>query len=168
MKSDGLDNVRAERVLVPHWVRGEESLELITPVPRKLTMLGLGNSIATPSEGITAETVVVRSFEELDALGERVRGKIVVYNVPFTTYGATVRIVHPELHALPHGVAAIVRSITPSPPDAASGAMIMTKHNRRFPLPPSLSNPLSCCSECMIAESPRLYGSRLKPIFARF
>ena len=53
-------------------------------------MLGLGNSIGTPAEGISAEAVVVRNFAELDRLGERVRGKIVVYNVPFTTYGATV------------------------------------------------------------------------------
>ena len=53
-------------------------------------MLGLGNSVGTPAEGISAEAVVVRNFDELDKLGERVRGKIVVYNVPFTTYGATV------------------------------------------------------------------------------
>ncbi|MCM3905795.1 MAG: M20/M25/M40 family metallo-hydrolase, partial [Pyrinomonadaceae bacterium] len=115
MKSDGLDNVRAEKVMVPHWVRGEESLEMITPVPRKLTMLGLGNSVGTPVEGIAAEAVVVRSFDELDALGERVRGKIVVYNVPFTNYGATVRYRSSGAsHAARLGaVAAVVRSITP-------------------------------------------------------
>ena len=33
MKRDALDNVRAEKVMVPHWVRGEESLEMLTPVP---------------------------------------------------------------------------------------------------------------------------------------
>ncbi|HEY6218135.1 MAG TPA: hypothetical protein VIW74_15815, partial [Pyrinomonadaceae bacterium] len=55
MKRDGLDNVRTEKVMVPHWVRGEESLELLTPVPRKLQMLALGNSIGTPAEGISAE-----------------------------------------------------------------------------------------------------------------
>ncbi len=91
MKRDGLDNVRKEKVMVPHWVRGEESLELLTPVPRKLQMIGLGNSIATPAEGITAEAVVVRSFFDLDRLGEQVRGKIVVYNAPFVDYGETVR-----------------------------------------------------------------------------
>jgi carboxypeptidase Q len=47
--------------------------------------------VATPAKGIEAEAAVVRSFDELEALGERVRGKIVVYNVPFTNYGATVR-----------------------------------------------------------------------------
>jgi carboxypeptidase Q len=115
MKHERLDNVRAERVLVPHWVRGEESLELIEPVSRKLSMLGLGNSVGTPPEGITAEAVVVRSFDELEALGEKVRGKIVVYNVPFTTYGQTVQYrALGASRALKYGaVGAIVRSVTP-------------------------------------------------------
>ena len=115
MRSDGLDNVRAERVLVPHWVRGAESLELTSPVTQGLSMLGLGNSVGTPPEGIAAEAVVVRSFDELDALGERVRGKIVVYNVPFTNYGATVQYRGAGAsRAARHGaVAALVRSVTP-------------------------------------------------------
>ncbi len=115
MKRDGLDNVRAEKVMVPHWVRGEESLELLSPVSRKLQMLGLGNSIATPADGIAAEAVVVRDFGELDRLGERVRGKIVVYNAPFTNYGATVlyRLQGASRAARYGAVAALVRSITP-------------------------------------------------------
>ncbi|HEV2799015.1 MAG TPA: M28 family metallopeptidase [Pyrinomonadaceae bacterium] len=115
MRSDGLDNVRAEKVMVPHWVRGAESLELTSPFARNLTMLGLGNSVGTPPEGITAEAVVVRSFDELDALGAGVRGRIVVYNVPFTTYGATVQYRGAGAsRAARHGaVAALVRSVTP-------------------------------------------------------
>ena len=115
MKRDGLDNVRAEKVMVPHWVRGEESLEMLAPVPRKLQMLGLGNSIATPADGITAEAIVVRSFEELDRLGEQVRGKIVVYNAPYVNYGATVeyRLRGASRAARYGAVAALVRSITP-------------------------------------------------------
>ncbi len=114
MKNDGLDNVRAEKVMVPHWVRGEESLEMTGPVPQKLAMLGLGNSVGTPAEGITADAVVVRNFNELDALGEKVRGKIVVYNVPFTSYGATVRYrgAGASRAARWGAVAALVRSIT--------------------------------------------------------
>lgn len=115
MRADGLDNVRAEKVLVPHWVRGAESLELTSPVVRELSMLGLGSSVGTPPAGITAEAVVVRSFDELDALGARVRGKIVVYNVPFTNYGATVQYRGAGAsRAARHGaVAALVRSVTP-------------------------------------------------------
>jgi carboxypeptidase Q len=115
MKRDGLDNVRGEKVMVPHWVRGEESLEMLAPVPRKLQMLGLGNSVGSPAEGITAEVVVVRSFEELDRLGEQVRGKIVLYNAPYVNYGATVEYrVRGASRAARYGaVAALVRSITP-------------------------------------------------------
>ena len=115
MKRDGLDNVRAEKVMVPHWVRGEESLEMLSPVPRKLQMLGLGNSIGTPVEGISAAAIVVRNFAELDQLGEQVRGKIVVYNAPFTSYGATVayRLQGASRAARYGAVAALVRSITP-------------------------------------------------------
>jgi carboxypeptidase Q len=115
MKRDGLDNVRGEKVMVPHWVRGEESLEMLAPVPRKLQMLGLGNSVGTPADGITAEVVVVRSFEELDRLGEQVRGKIVLYNAPYVNYGATVEYrVRGASRAARYGaVAALVRSITP-------------------------------------------------------
>jgi carboxypeptidase Q len=115
MKRDGLERVRAEKVLVPHWVRGEESVELLEPVRRTLPMLGLGNSVGTPPEGITADVVVVRNYDELEALGERVRGKIVVYNVPFTTYGATVayRSSGASRAAKYGAVAALVRSVTP-------------------------------------------------------
>src|SRR5687768_6913272 len=115
MKRDGLHNVRSEKVMVPHWVRGEESLEITAPRSMKLAMLGLGNSVGTPAEGITAEAVVVRNFAEMDGLGERVRGKIVVYNVPFTGYGATVqyRSSGPSRAARYGALAAIVRSVTP-------------------------------------------------------
>ncbi|GAB4460818.1 MAG: M28 family peptidase [Armatimonadaceae bacterium] len=92
MKRDGLEGVRAEKVMVPHWVRGQESAVLLDPVERPLVMLGLGMSVGTPRNGITADVVTVRDFEELERLeASAVRGKIVCYNVPFTTYGETVR-----------------------------------------------------------------------------
>lgn len=115
MKRDGLDNVRAEKVMVPHWVRGTESLQLTAPHPQELTVLGLGNSVGTPAEGLTADVIVIRSFDELDMLGEQLRGKIVVYNVPFTTYDETVRYRSsgPSRAARHGAVAALVRSVTP-------------------------------------------------------
>jgi carboxypeptidase Q len=92
MKRDGLENVRAEKVMVPHWVRGKESAEIVSPVTHPMAMLGLGNSVGTPPEGITAEVVVVKNFDELDAKGRAaVAGKIVLFNVPWTGYGETVR-----------------------------------------------------------------------------
>lgn len=91
MRADGLDNVRGEPVMVPHWVRGDESAELVSPRPRVLPMLGLGGSVATPAGGIEAEVLVVSSFEELERRAADARGRIVLFDVPFTTYGETVR-----------------------------------------------------------------------------
>jgi carboxypeptidase Q len=115
MRRDGLEGVRGEKVMVPHWVRGEESLELLNAPARRLSLLGLGGTVGTPPAGVEAEAVVVRSFDELDALGEGARGKVVVYNVPFTTYGATVQYRGAGAsRAARHGaVAALVRSVTP-------------------------------------------------------
>lgn len=116
MTRDGFDNVRAEKVMVPHWVRGEESAELVEPTRRRLNILGLGNSVGTPPEGITADVVVVHNYDELEALGEKVRGKIVCYDAPFTNYGATVQYRGSGAsRAAKYGaVAVFVRSVTPS------------------------------------------------------
>ena len=69
MKAEGLEGVRLQPVKVPRWVRGREWARVVAPVERDLPMLGLGMSVGTPKEGITAPVVVVRSFEELNALG---------------------------------------------------------------------------------------------------
>jgi Iap family predicted aminopeptidase len=84
--------VRLEEVKVPHWVRGSETAELVEfpgQVPKtsqKIVVTALGGSTATPADGITAEVVVVRNFEELNTLGRsKVAGKIVLFNFPFDT-----------------------------------------------------------------------------------
>ena len=116
MKKDGLDNVRKERVTVPKWVRGRESLMLVEPVPQPLVMLGLGNSVGTGPDGITADVIVMKNFDELDKRAAEVKGKIVLFNVPFTTYGETVqyRATGPS-RAVRHGaVAMLVRAVGPT------------------------------------------------------
>src|SRR3954470_17289460 len=45
VKRDGLENVHTEPVMVTHWVRGQESAELIAPRRASLHMLGLGRSV---------------------------------------------------------------------------------------------------------------------------
>lgn len=82
--------VKLEKLMVPHWVRGVETGELVEfpgqapQTTQKIVLTALGGSVATPAAGLTAEVVVVNNFEELQALGrERVAGKIVLFNVNF-------------------------------------------------------------------------------------
>ena len=86
MRADGLENVRLEPVEVPHWVRGEESLTMTAPRRADIPMLGLGGSVGTGPDGITAEVVVVRDEEEFEALGAGAHGKIVLFNNPMPPY----------------------------------------------------------------------------------
>jgi carboxypeptidase Q len=113
MKADGLQNVRGERVLVPHWVRGSESAELVKPRHATLAMLGLGGSVATPSKGITAPVLVVSSFDELTSRAADAKGKIVVFDAPFTSYRETVlyRLNGASAAAKVGAVASLIRSV---------------------------------------------------------
>jgi len=126
LKAAGLVNVHAEPVLVPHWVRGHESAELLLPAPTRLNILGLGGSVGTPEGGLTADVAVVGSFDELDQLGAAVRGKIILFDVPFKGYGHTVVYRHDgAARAAKYGaVAALVRSVGPVSLDTPhTGAM---------------------------------------------
>ncbi len=81
MKRLGFQNVHAESVMVPHWVRGEAHVEITSPWPQPLAACALGGSVGTPESGVEAEVVAARTLEELAALGEaRVRGRIVFFH----------------------------------------------------------------------------------------
>jgi carboxypeptidase Q len=90
MKKDGLDRVRTERVMGPKWVRGQESLEIVDPPHHVIPLLGLGGSIATPPAGVEADVMVVSSMDELQKRSAEARGRIVLFDVPYTNYGETV------------------------------------------------------------------------------
>lgn len=115
MKKDGFKNVRGEAVKVPRWIRGRESVEMIAPRHRKLPMLGLGGSIGTPPDGITAEVLVVSGFDDLKKRASEAKGKIVLFNVPFTEYRQTVIVrTQGAIHAARAGaVASLIRSVGP-------------------------------------------------------
>lgn len=115
MKQSGLANVRGEPAMVPHWVRGRESATLVSPREANLPMLGLGGSIATPKGGITAEVLVVSSFEELARRAPEAKGRIVLFDAPFVNYGQTVVYRrNGAMEAAKAGaVASLIRSITP-------------------------------------------------------
>ncbi|MEO5902462.1 MAG: M20/M25/M40 family metallo-hydrolase [Gemmatimonadaceae bacterium] len=113
MKKDGLENVHGEKVMVPHWVRGEESASLISPRATPLHMTGLGRSVGTEKPGITAPVMVVGSYDELTKRAAEAKGKMVLFDVPFTSYGQTVRYRGGAATAAARvgAVAALIRSV---------------------------------------------------------
>ena len=118
----GFSNVRIESFPKPTWHRGVESAEVITPFPQKLALIGLGNSLPTPKNGIEAEIVVLKSYAEMLAASEGAfKGKIVVVNQPMVRtedgsgYGAAVRARYGDSEAAKRGaVAYLVRSVSTS------------------------------------------------------
>jgi Zn-dependent M28 family amino/carboxypeptidase len=130
MRKLGLD-VKLEKVVVPHWVRGEETAALIEfpgmapGTTQKVVLTALGGSVATPAQGVTAEVVVANNFDELTALGRsKVAGKIVLFNYPFDkqlaatghggpAYGQAViyRAIGASAAARQGAIAALVRSV---------------------------------------------------------
>ncbi len=96
MKEMGADTVYLQPCMVPHWVRGtKENAFLVDEkgTPVSLNICALGNSVGTGKSGLKAEVIEVRSFKQLDSLGEQgVKGKIVFYNFPMNpTYVETFR-----------------------------------------------------------------------------
>lgn len=77
---------------VPHWVRGEESAELVDFAGRgaglvqRLHVTALGTSSATASAGLTARVVVVHDFDELQRRASDIPGSIVVYAAHFNQH----------------------------------------------------------------------------------
>lgn len=82
--------VQLEKVMVPHWVRGEETASLVQfpgqaeNTTQKIVLCALGASVATPPDGITAEVIAVKNFDELKSLSrDKVAGRIVLFDYHF-------------------------------------------------------------------------------------
>src|SRR5689334_788408 len=123
--------VQLEKAMVPHWVRGEETAALVQfagqapDTTQKIVLCALGPSVATPANGITAEVIAVRNFDELKSLPrDKVAGKIVLFNYPFDkqmaaegrageAYGEAVvyRSKGPSQAARQGAVACLIRSV---------------------------------------------------------
>lgn len=117
MREAGFDSVWLEPVTVPHWTRGREWARCTAPVEFELRISALGLSDGTGAgnpDGIEAEILAVRDFDELEARAAEVPGKIVLYDQPWEGYGKSVQYrVHGASRAAAHGaVAALVRSVT--------------------------------------------------------
>ena len=143
MKQDGLENVHAEAVMVPHWERGAESAVMLEPRLDTLVMLGLGRSAGTPPEGITAPVLVVKDFSDLRAHAADAKGRIVLFDFPFDTakapfaaYGEAVqyRGSGPDSAVQFGAVGVLVRSVTPmSLRSPHTGALRYGDSTRRLP-----------------------------------
>ena len=122
--------VTLEPVKVPHWVRGIETGELVEytgrpeGVSQRIVLTALGGSGATPGAGLTAQVIVVRNFDELKARAAEVKGRIVLFDVPFDQFmadrglagpaygqGSNYRSNGPRIAAEMGAVAALVRSV---------------------------------------------------------
>ncbi|KAM3967942.1 carboxypeptidase Q [Aphomia sociella] len=113
---NGLSDVTTEELKIPHWVRGVEIAIMISPHPKKISLLGLGSSVSTPPEGITAEVIVINSFKELELTDDKyIKGKIVVFDAHYVSYGDTViyRSQGASKASKKGAVASLIRSITP-------------------------------------------------------
>lgn len=122
--------VTLQPVKVPHWVRGLESGELVEytgrpqGVTQRVVLAALGGSGATPEQGLVAPVLVLKSFEELKTRAAEVKGKIVLFDVPFDQHmadrglaghaygqGSAYRRNGPRMAAELGAVAALVRSV---------------------------------------------------------
>jgi|SRR6185312_8413075 len=127
MKGIGPDTEYLQECMVPHWVRGEkETAKILTTNSGEysVNICALGGSVATPSEGLSADVVEVDSWADLAKMGKegKLKGKIVFYNRPFDetlihtfeAYGKAVdqRGRGASEAARYGGVGAIVRSMT--------------------------------------------------------
>ena len=85
MKEVGLDSVWLQPIMVPHWVRGEKEVANYEFNGEKINVpiCALGGSIATSTNGITAEVIEVKNIEEAKKLGDKANGKIVFFNGAF-------------------------------------------------------------------------------------
>jgi carboxypeptidase Q len=116
MKKDGFDNVHTQKAMVPRWVRGAESVVIVDPPEHVIPMLGLGGSVGTGAAGIEADVLVVKSFDDLNQKAAEAKGKIVLYNAPYVSYGQTnqYRTTGASAAARHGAVAVLVRAIGPT------------------------------------------------------
>jgi carboxypeptidase Q len=141
-------STRLQACMVPHWVRGiPEKVEMKTKNGKvALRALSIGNSVGTGKKGIEAEIIEVKSLDEVDKLGEKVKGKIVFYNRPmdrkriqtFEAYGGAgdQRHTGPSRAAKYGALAVLVRSLSTELDDRPhTGALV---YDEKYPKIPAI------------------------------
>ena len=80
----GLDSVWLQPLMIPKWIRGAPEYAHIESSPGNtisVPIVALGGSISTPSIGISANVIEVKSFDELNKIGkDSIDGKIIFFN----------------------------------------------------------------------------------------
>lgn len=95
MKEAGSDTVYLQQCMEPRWIRGEKEKGHILLAGGKkynLNLCALGNSVGTGTKGLTGNVIEVNSMDQLHALGNSLKGKIVFFNFRMNpTYVRTFR-----------------------------------------------------------------------------
>ncbi len=171
LDSLGLDSVWLQPCEVPHWVRGEkEEVHILIPAANiNLPALALGNSVATPPSGITAEIIEVRSLDEVEKLGAKnIKGKIVFFNRPmdptqirtFNAYGGAVdqRVNGPSEAARYGAVATLVRSMTTLHDDHPhTGVMVNKEGINKIPAVAISTNAAEMLHKMLLEKKVTIY-----------
>ncbi|MBS1628524.1 MAG: M20/M25/M40 family metallo-hydrolase [Bacteroidetes bacterium] len=124
MREAGADTAWLQPALVPHWVRGNEWLQVKLPGSKgfePMRMTSLGNSIGS-GKPVEAPVIMVQTMDEFYKLSPAaVAGKIVFFNYRFRQdiintfegYGDAIkyRILPPVAVAQKGGVGVIIRSV---------------------------------------------------------
>jgi Zn-dependent M28 family amino/carboxypeptidase len=120
MKALGFQNVRIEPFTLPVWQRGIETAEVVSPFPQPLRLTALGNSGATPPEGLTLPVAYFATFNDLLlAPAGSLSGKIAFVSNQMqptqdgSSYGSQglARFVGPNIAATKGAAAIVIRSI---------------------------------------------------------
>ena len=95
MKGAGPDNAWLQECMVPHWISGGKDVatarydasssgaaKTMAKV-KDLYILALGNSVGTGPNGVTANVIEVKDFDDLESKKDQIKDKIVFYSYPF-------------------------------------------------------------------------------------
>ncbi len=124
LKALGLANVRIEPFTMRAFIRGEESGRLTAPVPQRLAITALGNSVPTPAGGLEVEMVYFANFDALKAApAGSLKGKVAFIdhamraNQDGSGYGpyGNVRRQAPSMAASKGAIGAVLRSAGTDP-----------------------------------------------------
>jgi Zn-dependent M28 family amino/carboxypeptidase len=120
LRAQGFAKVAEEPYMMQTWVRGEERAEIVAPFAQPMRITALGNSAATPAEGLTADVVGFMSYAELEAASAgSLAGKIAFISHDMRptqdgsgyAFAGPARWTGPALAASKGAVATVIRSV---------------------------------------------------------